>query len=48
MKWFVDIQNLGNTVSATIPIAISKYKKNGKFPENKKCMSNGFWCRVYL
>ena len=33
-QWFMDIENFGNTVSATIPIAISKLKENGKFPEN--------------
>ncbi len=41
-KWFVDIENLGNTVSATIPIAISTLKQNGKFPENSKVCLMGF------
>ena len=41
-KWFVDIQNLGNTVSATIPIAISTLKKTGNFPENKNVCLMGF------
>ena len=41
-KWFVDIQNLGNTVSATIPIAISTLKKNGNFPENRNVCLMGF------
>ena len=41
-KWFVDIQNLGNTVSATIPIAINTLKKNGKFPENSNVCLMGF------
>ena len=41
-KWFVDIQNLGNTVSATIPIAISNLKQNGTFPENRNVCLMGF------
>ena len=41
-KWFVDIQNLGNTVSATIPIAISTLKKNRSFPENRNVCLMGF------
>ena len=41
-QWFMDIENFGNTVSATIPIAISTLKENGKFPENKKICLMGF------
>ena len=41
-KWFSDIQNLGNTVSATIPIAISNLKQNKKFPENGNVCLMGF------
>ncbi|MDC3024132.1 ketoacyl-ACP synthase III [Alphaproteobacteria bacterium] len=41
-KWFMDIKNLGNTVSATIPIAINTLKQNGKFPENSNVCLMGF------
>ncbi len=41
-KWFADIQNLGNTVSATIPIAMSNLKQNKKFPENGNVCLMGF------
>jgi len=41
-QWFMDIENFGNTVSATIPIAISNLKKKGKFPNNKKVCLMGF------
>ncbi len=41
-KWFQDLENLGNTVSATIPIAISTLRKNGKFPENGNICLVGF------
>ena len=41
-KWFIDIENLGNTVSATLPIAISMLKKSGKFPEKKNVCLMGF------
>ena len=41
-QWYVDIENLGNTVSATIPIALSNLKKKGKFPENKNVCLMGF------
>ena len=41
-QWYVDIENFGNTVSATIPIALSNLKKKGKFPENKNVCLMGF------
>ena len=41
-QWFMDIENLGNTVSATLPIAISTLKNNGSFPENKNICLMGF------
>jgi len=41
-QWFMDIENFGNTVSATIPIAISNLKNKGKFPSDKKVCLMGF------
>ena len=41
-QWFMDIENFGNTVSATIPIAISNLRNNRKFPNNKKICLMGF------
>ncbi|MAK09300.1 MAG: 3-oxoacyl-ACP synthase [Rhodobacteraceae bacterium] len=42
MKWFNEIENIGNTVSATIPIAINILQNNNKFPDNKKYLLMGF------
>ena len=39
-KWVNKIENLGNTVSATIPIAINLIEKDFKFP--KKFLLMGF------
>ena len=41
-QWFMDIENFGNTVSATIPIAISTLKESGTFPKNGKVCLMGF------
>ena len=41
-KWVKIIQNIGNTVSATIPIAINILDKQNKFKENKKFLLMGF------
>ena len=42
MKWFNKIENIGNTVSATIPIAINILQNDNKFPDNKKYLLMGF------
>ncbi len=42
MKWFNKIENIGNTVSATIPIAINILQTNNKFSDNKKYLLMGF------
>ena len=41
-KWVKIIQNIGNTVSATIPIAINILDKQNKFKQNKKFLLMGF------
>jgi len=41
-KWFNRIENLGNTVSATIPIAINILQNEGKFSYSKKYLMMGF------
>ena len=41
-KWFQNIKNIGNTVSATIPIAIKQAKDRGQFKPNMKVMLMGF------
>ena len=42
MKWFNKIENIGNTVSATIPIAINILQNDNKFLDNKKYLLMGF------
>ena len=42
MKWFNEIENIGNTVSATIPIAINILQNDDKFLDNKKYLLMGF------
>ena len=41
-KWFQNIQNIGNTVSATIPIAIKQAKDRGLYKPNMNIMLMGF------
>lgn len=41
-KWANNIENFGNTVSATIPIAINLLKKEKKFSYSKKFLLMGF------
>ena len=41
-KWFQNIKHIGNTVSATIPIAIKQAKEAGLFKPNMKIMLMGF------
>ena len=41
-KWFNQIENIGNTVSATIPIAISILQDENKFSYSKKYLLMGF------
>ena len=42
MKWFNKIENIGNTVSATIPIAINILQNDNKFLDNKRYLLMGF------
>ena len=41
-KWFQNIKDMGNTVSATIPIAIKQAKDNGQFKPKMNVMLMGF------
>ena len=41
-RWFNQIENIGNTVSATIPIAISILQDENKFSYSKKYLLMGF------
>jgi beta-ketoacyl-acyl-carrier-protein synthase III len=41
-KFFVDIQDVGNTVSNSIPIAIKKAEENGRLKNVKKMLLSGF------
>ena len=41
-QWFNQIENIGNTVSATIPIAISILQNENKFSYSKKYLLMGF------
>jgi len=41
-KWFNRLENLGNTVSATIPIAINILQKEKKFLDNNRYLMMGF------
>ena len=41
-KWFQNIKNMGNTVSATIPIAIKRSIDSGLYKPNMKIMLMGF------
>jgi len=41
-KWFQNIKNIGNTVSATIPIAIKQAQDTGLYKPNMKIMLMGF------
>ena len=41
-QWFNQIENVGNTVSATIPIAISILQNENKFSYSKKYLLMGF------
>ena len=42
LQWFNQIENIGNTVSATIPIAISILQNENKFSYSKKYLLMGF------
>ena len=42
LKWFNQIENIGNTVSATIPIAISILQNEKKFSYSEKYLLMGF------
>jgi 3-oxoacyl-[acyl-carrier-protein] synthase-3 len=41
-KFFISMENCGNTVSSTIPIAMYEAKKQGKFKSIKSCIIEGF------
>jgi 3-oxoacyl-[acyl-carrier-protein] synthase III len=41
-KWFQNIKNIGNTVSATIPIALKQTMENGLYKPNMNIMLMGF------
>jgi len=41
-KWFQNIKDMGNTVSATIPIAIKQAKNSGQFKPKMNVMLMGF------
>ena len=41
-KWFQNIKDMGNTVSATIPIAIKQVKDSGQFKPKMNVMLMGF------
>jgi 3-oxoacyl-[acyl-carrier-protein] synthase III len=41
-KWFQNIKDMGNTVSATIPIAIKQAKSSGQFKPKMNVMLMGF------
>lgn len=41
-KFFVDIEDIGNTVSSTIPIALSRAMKQGKIKPGSKVLTLGF------
>ena len=41
-KWFQNIKNMGNTVSATIPIAIKQAKESGLYKPKMNIMLMGF------
>ena len=41
-KWFQNIKNIGNTVSATIPIAIKQAIDGGLYKKNMNIMLMGF------
>lgn len=41
-KFFVDIKDVGNTVSNSIPIAIKKAEENGRLEHVKKLLLSGF------
>ena len=41
-KWFQNIKNMGNTVSATIPIAIKQARDSGQFKPKMNVMLMGF------
>jgi 3-oxoacyl-[acyl-carrier-protein] synthase-3 len=41
-KWFQNIKDMGNTVSATIPIAIKQAKDSGQFKPKMNVMLMGF------
>ena len=41
-KWFQNIKSIGNTVSATIPIALKQAKDSGQLKPNMNIMLMGF------
>ncbi len=41
-KFYINIENIGNTVSNTIPIALKYAQEEGKIDKNKKIMLCGF------
>ncbi len=41
-KFFISMENCGNTVSSTIPIALYEAKKKGKLNSIKNCIIEGF------
>ena len=41
-KWTNEIENIGNTVSATIPIAINNLQKDNTFYKKKNILMMGF------
>ena len=41
-KWYVNIESVGNTVSATIPLALTQAKQEGILKEGMNVMLMGF------
>lgn len=41
-KFYVNLENVGNTVSSTIPIALKQCLQNGELPENGNVLIAGF------
>ena len=41
-KTFINIQNVGNTVSASIPLAIKDARDNGRLYAGQKVLLSGF------
>ena len=46
-KWFQNIKSIGNTVSATIPIALKQAKGQWAIKTKYEYHVNGFWSRSF-